>query len=213
MIVLGDVATLGPNPREVIEILSASDAVFINGNHDEILVDIFEHPDVTIHPDAYKWAASQISGNHIAFLKRFARSSSILLSPKTKLIAYHASPWSNSISLREHIRSPEGRKILDECEFDIFVGGHEHQQFKENIGQKQIISVGSAGFPYKKVPFHGFPEAHGWSEYAILEHRRGITDVIFKRVEYDIAAFHAAAKRSDNPIKEWCLSIPRNHQN
>ena len=78
---------------------------------------------------------------------------------------------------------------------------------KRTVGNKDIVGVGSVGFPYKRVPFSGFPEAYAWSEYAILKVQQGRPEIMFKKVEYDKQAFRQASFRSDNPIKDWLLSI------
>lgn len=207
VIVLGDVATLGPNPREVIEVLQRCEALFVRGNHDDILVDLYENTHGADDHDVYKWAASKLSRSHVVFLKGFKDVIPLTLGQDTSLVSYHASPWSNTISIREHVRTVAGRKIFDEYSGDIFVGGHEHHQFRETLGVREIVSVGSAGFPYRKVPFSGFPEACAWSEYAIVALDKGVIKVAFKRVEYDTWAFRHAASQSDSPVKEWLLSV------
>lgn len=205
--VLGDVATLGPNPKEVIEILSDCDASFVMGNHDDMLINLYENRDHEKSSSAYEWAADKLSKHHVEFLKKFKASVSWDLNLSINLISYHASPWGNSTSIMEHIRTKAGQDLFDALDHNIFVGGHEHQQFRDVYGSKQIINAGSAGFPYKIRPFIGFPKAEAWSEYVMIEFKRGRINVDFRKVEYDKLAFYKAATDTDNPIKEWLLSV------
>ena len=207
LVVLGDIATLGPNPKEVIETLCDYDALFIKGNHDELLVDLYENKRGVSSHVAYQWAANKLTKDHVEFLKSFKSLFVLPLNSNMKLISYHASPWDNTISIMERVGTIEGRKAFDAYDGDIFVGGHEHRQFKVRHGDKEIVCVGSAGFPYEEGTFSGFPRACAWSEYAIVEVKGGAIEVDFRKVEYDKRAFHDAATCSGNPIKEWLLNI------
>src|SRR5262245_5942799 len=75
MICLGDVATRGPYPREVLTRLQELDCHFIMGNHEADLLDITgmeQRQDTSeIVIEAVKWCAQQLSPQHLDFLRSF----------------------------------------------------------------------------------------------------------------------------------------------
>lgn len=207
LVVLGDVASLGPNPREVIDTLQNRQARFIRGNHDDLLIALYDDPAAPDRHGVYRWAANLLTHEHIAFLKSFEDDISWQIGNNVTLLCCHAVPGNNDFPIRDLLDSDAGRILLENHAADVFVVGHEHQQFTRKQGRKTVVSVGSAGFPYRQVPFTGFPGANPWGEYALLTCRNGATQVEFRKTDYDMAAFRNAALRSDNPIKDWCLGI------
>lgn len=205
--VLGDIATLGPNPVEVIEALYDLDATFIRGNHDDLLIKLYKKAYDMNSFSVYEWASRKLKKDHIEFLKAFKKFALQGCDFDGKIVSYHASPWSNTKSIMDFIGTSIGKEMIDAYDCDVFVGGHHHQHFEKKHGVKYILSVGSAGFPYKKLPFYGFPEAHPWSEYAILTLQNRSYQVNLRKIEYDLSAFHKAVTQSDSPIREWLLSV------
>ena len=98
IVCLGDVATLGPQPNEVIELLRTMDCSSITGNHESALFDMK-------HALRYKiagpvipvleWCKTKLSAEELKFLRSFSPDLKINLSPKNKLFCFHGSPKSN----------------------------------------------------------------------------------------------------------------------
>src|SRR4051794_15958575 len=74
LICLGDVATLGPRPAAVIDILRDFDCPCIMGNHDAFLLDpalIHTYTEFPVIVEAVDWCRDQLSKAHIDFLRTF----------------------------------------------------------------------------------------------------------------------------------------------
>ena len=100
IICLGDVATLGPQPSEVVTRLQTLDCHFIAGNHDADLLDTKAAKQRQTHSqiilDAVMWCAEQLSVTQIEFLRSFRDTSQFQLDADTSLLCFHGSPQSNT---------------------------------------------------------------------------------------------------------------------
>ena len=98
IICLGDIITLGPDPRSVIQQLSALECNFIMGNHDEFMIDpelIHTYTEIPIIVDAVKWSRDQLTENDLEFFKNFKRKINTNLNTEKSFLFYHGSPNSN----------------------------------------------------------------------------------------------------------------------
>lgn len=207
LFVLGDVATLGPNPKEVIELLAEQQAIFIRGNHDDLLINLASRNDLDNVPLTYQWTKKQLSQEHIEILKAYQKSFSIKLQNDNTMLVFHAAPWDNEASLRDIASCPKLQDKLKKYKEQFYVGGHDHQQYHLRLHKKTIVNVGSVGFPYQQVPFSGLPRAFPWSEYALAQETDTGLDFTFTKVEYDLNELRHAAIQSGNPLEEWLTSI------
>src|ERR1700761_5970868 len=96
-ICLGDTATLGPRPREVLETLSNRGIPSILGNHDEFLLDadlIGKYTEAKPIVGAVDACRSSLDRAHLDFVGGFARELDVDLDGAT-LGLFHGSPRSN----------------------------------------------------------------------------------------------------------------------
>ena len=71
---LGDVATLGPRPGAVLDLIESLGCPCIMGNHDEFLLDeslLRTYSEVPLVVDAVKWCSEQITDRQRGFLRSF----------------------------------------------------------------------------------------------------------------------------------------------
>jgi predicted phosphodiesterase len=97
VICLGDVATLGPRPNAVIEILGELGCRCIMGNHDEFLLDAELVRTYTAAPQvvaSINWTRCHLSRVELDFLRGFERSCEITLAKSTVQL-FHGSPRSH----------------------------------------------------------------------------------------------------------------------
>jgi hypothetical protein len=99
-VLLGDVATLGPRPNAVIEILGELGCRCIMGNHDEFLLDaelvhIYRGAPQVVA--SINWTWCRLSRVELDFLRGFERSceitlgkSAVQLSPRSHMEDIHA---------------------------------------------------------------------------------------------------------------------------
>jgi hypothetical protein len=115
IVCLGDVTTLGPRPKAVIEILGELDCPCIMGNHDKFLLD----PDL-VHTygkalpkvvASVDWSRSCHSAVELGFLLGFERRREVPLGHNSTLQLFHGSPRSRLVSL---LRNQNAAGRLDE---------------------------------------------------------------------------------------------------
>jgi predicted phosphodiesterase len=97
VICLGDVATLGPHPSEVLQRLKDLGCPCILGNHDEFLLDadlIRRYTEAPVIVDAVDWCRAELSSAELDFVRGFVRTLEVPLESGT-LFLFHGSPRSH----------------------------------------------------------------------------------------------------------------------
>ncbi len=210
IICLGDVATLGPQPCEVLESLRHSGADFIMGNHDAALIHphllsqfrIAEPLTADIH-----WCRSRLKAEDISFLEQFDDCRQLDVSPAKKLLAYHGSPRSNIENLYPDADIQALREIFSSFSVQFMTGGHTHIQMLRNFDGGWLINPGSVGQPFHHTPEEGeIPVLLQHAEWAVLSVTGPAISVELKRTFYDIKRYCQIIEESTLPVKEWLLS-------
>jgi putative phosphoesterase len=183
IIFLGDAATLGPQPREVMAALRKLGCRSVLGNHDGFLL----HPETA--PELVStWYADQMSGGDLDFLKTFEPIITLELDPDNQVICYHGSPASNTDQILPTTPADRLEAYLDGSPGPIFIGGHTHIQMMKQFKGKTVINAGSVGMPFEFVPF---PETAGprflpWAEYTLLHWDGRQTGVELRKISLDM---------------------------
>jgi predicted phosphodiesterase len=95
IICLGDVATLGPQPCSVIQILQDIECDCILGNHDEFMINpelVHVYTDIPIIVEAITWCRKQLSDSDLDFIRTFKKCIEISPDVLSKLLLFHGSP-------------------------------------------------------------------------------------------------------------------------
>ncbi len=151
LICLGDVATLGPMPREVIAKLLALGCPCILGNHDAFLLDpdlihtYTEAPEVV---DAVDWCHEQVTDADRAFLATFLDRLEVPLPGGRTLLLFHGSPRSHMEDLVADTPSATLDEALDGHTADVLAGGHTHIQLAREHRGMLLVNPGSLGLPF-----------------------------------------------------------------
>src|SRR5689334_8074053 len=72
IVCLGDVATLGPEPERVLELMHDSQAICILGNHDEFMLRpelVGDYTQIAVLRDAIDWCRDRLSPASMAFIR------------------------------------------------------------------------------------------------------------------------------------------------
>ncbi|MDP6456607.1 MAG: metallophosphoesterase [Candidatus Marinimicrobia bacterium] len=165
---LGDYFSLGPAPKEILDILAPMEnTVFICGNHERYLVErIWEQEFPTIEgmsPDDpvcqgivqhERWAAEQIVDEGIDFIRNRTHVSYRDNIGSTLIEFSHA--WyerddqppslEEAITWRNHVRLR-----YPEVNLFVFLHGHIHVPREEQNGNLKILCQGSTGIPFDKI--------------------------------------------------------------
>ena len=209
IICLGDVATIGPQPLQVLQMLQDLNCVCIRGNHDAALLDPAAIPRYRIAspliPNLY-WCRQKLGNAEFSFLKSFETTCTVNLRDGKNLLCFHGSPYSTTDVILASTPPGEYERMLRGIESDYLAGGHTHLQMLREWKAGFLINPGSVGCAFTRFFQKGeVPALHPWADYAILNINSANLQVDLRQVHFNIPAFKQAVMESDIPLKEWWL--------
>lgn len=206
LICLGDVATLGPQPKQVITRLRSLGCPCIKGNHESALLDLENIEDYEISNillPTLRWGEQQLDPEDLDYLRSFKPKLELKLDSSHTLLCFHGSPVSNTdlilsttpVKMLEQVFANEGANIL--------VGGHSHIQMLRRHDKKLILNPGSVGSAFR-LPFKPgtIPQVLPWAEYGILDLDQEILTIELRQIPFDAAAYADAVKSSGMPMRD-----------
>ena len=211
VICLGDVATLGPRPSDVLATLEKRGCRCILGNHDAFMLDedlVRTYTEVPIVVDAVDWCRDRLARDEIAFLGKFETSIPVELEGSTQALFFHGSPRSHMEDLLATTDADELDRCLGETNATVLAGGHTHIQMLRQHRGKLLVNPGSVGMPFREFVDGCAPKIMPYAEYAIVEVDRTGVQVSLKRVAVDKSKLHREAAASSNPI---CRSLEQQY--
>jgi putative phosphoesterase len=203
IVCLGDVATLGPRPGAVLDLLRALHCVCIMGNHDEFLLEpalVRGYSEAPIIEQAVDWCRARLSADDLAFVRTFQRGAEIALGGEAKLLLFHGSPNSHMQDLLATTPPEELDRLLGGHAATVMAGGHTHVQMLRQHRGMLLVNPGSVGMPFKQYVGGRAPQLLSHAEYATVECHQGEVAVTLRRVPLDRAALRASVASSDNPL-------------
>jgi putative phosphoesterase len=205
IVCLGDVATLGPAPGEVIARLAELGCACVLGNHDAFLYDaglIRSYAAAPIVVEAVDACRSTLGAGELEFLRGFQPTLDLELDGAA-LGLFHGSPRSHM----EDLLATTPAEALDEALGDqrptVMAGGHTHVQMLRQHRGTLLVNPGSLGMPFESFADGGPPRVLPHAEYAIVEAIRGAVSVTLRRLPLDPAALRAALEGWDNPMRAY----------
>jgi putative phosphoesterase len=205
IICLGDVATLGPRPNAVIEILSELGCRCIMGNHDEFLLDAeLVHtysgaPQVVASID---WTRCRLSRVELDFLGGFERSFEITLAKSTVQL-FHGSPRSHMEDILA-LTPPEALDVmLAGTTATVLAGGHTHIQMLRQHHGRLLVNPGSVGLAFKDYVGGRTPTILSHAEYALIEEFDNAIGVSLRRLPLDKGKLRQAQSDTEHPLGPW----------
>lgn len=205
---LGDVISLGLQPREVIELLQNTDCQFVMGNHDEPFVDDAKMAMLTVVSEEVftlnRWTAGQVTDEQLAFVATFKPTTRLEDANGRKVLCFHGTPRCNHAGIFPTTGETEVSSHLQGCTETIFVGGHTHQQMIRKTPGRLMVNPGSVGSVFDDLLAKGqMPLLRPWAEYGILDLSGTVARFELKKVPFDVQAVRAAVAKSDIPYREW----------
>src|SRR6185295_9143358 len=209
VVCLGDVATLGPHPNEIIETLSTMGCPNIMGNHDAFLLDsalIHTYTEAPVVIDAVDWCRDQLSADELDFLRGFQPTMEIDLDGHGDLFLFHGSPASHMDDLLATTPAEDLDRLLGGHQAAVMAGGHTHVQMMRQHHGTILVNPGSLGQPFKEYVSGRQPTLLAHAEYAIVEGTSTGITVNLRRVHLEKGALKAAAATAaDNPLTPFLL--------
>jgi len=206
---LGDVATLGPRPREVLALLRERCATFILGNHDEYMFS----PDLIHHHsrdpavlETVAWGRDQLLPEDISFVETFAPTVKLSLGDAGDLFLFHGSPASNIFDILSETPDTKLSELLNGHHAAVMAAGHTHIQMVRQHRGTLVVNPGSVGLPFERYAAGGPPTIMGYAEYGIVEATNRDVAVGLRRVALDHDALLAEARAWQAPLAEYLVS-------
>ncbi|MEB2285197.1 MAG: protein phosphatase [Polyangiaceae bacterium UTPRO1] len=208
IVCLGDVATLGPAPNAVIQLLRERTTRRILGNHDDFMLNrdlIHSYTEVPIVVESVEWCRARLGDDEIAFLRTFQPNLEIALGGGSTLVLFHGTLRSHMEDLLATTPPEEVDAMLLGRRGTVMAGGHTHLQMTRQHRGILIVNPGSVGLPFREHLEGRPPVLLDHAEYAVIEERNGAIGVQLRRVPVDRAAMAAAIAATDNPIRHYLL--------
>lgn len=211
---LGDLATLGPSPRAVIEMVESLGCICIMGNHDEFLLKrnlICQYNPAPLIVDEVSWCRAQLCRDDLAFLSTFERSKRIQLSDSVELLLFHGSPHCHMDILLEDTDDDDVAELLGSETATIMAGGHTHLQMLRAFRGNTLLNPGSVGHPFVEFANGGVPKLKACAEYAVISAESSPDSddpfsIELHTVPLDRYELHKAAAAVNNPMRTWLMS-------
>jgi predicted phosphodiesterase len=210
IVCLGDVATLGVAPVEVLATLQQLGCRCVMGNHDDYLLDpglIHAHTDRGMIIEAIDWCRDQLPREQIEFVRSFETGFQLPLEGGRRLRLFHGSPSSNMVDLLAGTPADEFDRQLGPGRTAVMAGGHTHVQMLRQHRGVLVVNPGSVGAPFREFANGGPPTILDHAEYACVEARGDEVGVTLHRVDLDRRELARAARGSENPMRE-ALAAP-----
>jgi predicted phosphodiesterase len=212
VVCLGDVAAVGPQPKETIEFLRKANCACVMGNTDEALAKDLPEVFGTGTPEERKkleeldgWTRKELTNFHRRYLSTLKPTLEVRFGSTWRLLCYHGSPNSNRDGIFPTLSDEELTHRLGEYKANVFAGGHTHAQMLRRFLNSLVINPGSVGLPFQKEP-SGKIRNPAIAEYAIASFSERTVSVELLSVPYSVTELRRAAKNSGMPDPNWYLS-------
>jgi predicted phosphodiesterase len=207
VVCLGDVATLGPQPHEVIARLRALGCPIVMGNTDASLLTLQRDEDTASddvrNKDFDQWCAEQLTADDLAYLRTFQPTISLPLGDGGTLLCYHGSPRSYDEPIRAETADDALQEMLAQTPAQLYAGGHTHQQMARRHRDVLVLNPGTVGFAKDAIPPATLIRNPSWAEYAVIACDGRQLDVSLRRMPFDVDALFAAQDASGIPRAHW----------
>ena len=208
IVCLGDVATLGPAPHEVLQVLREQKMTCILGNHDEFLLDpqlIHRYTEAPFIVAAVEQCRSELSTDELRFLATFERTHEVPLPGDAMLFLFHGSPRSHMEDLLATTPPEALTEALGGRHATVMAGGHTHIQMLRQHRGSLLVNPGSVGLPFREYVQGGPPTILAHAEYDIIAAEPDALGVELRRVPLSREALRAAAAAWDSPMRKMLV--------
>jgi predicted phosphodiesterase len=208
IVCLGDVAAIGPWPRETVAFVRALGCPVVMGNTDAALLAPPAAPGdnerLRRFADLHAWAASQLTESDRELVRAYSRTVAVPEIPGG-LLCCHGSPRSFEERIVATTPDPELAEMLRGAGTRFVAGGHTHVALLRRHATGTFLNPGSVGMPTRIDPDPRAPSMSSHAEYALLTARGEQVSVEFRAVAFDPGPVRAAARAASIPHLQWWL--------
>lgn len=186
IIVLGDLAVFGPDPRGVLQLLQQKKSIiYVRGNTDRYLVEA-QYPTGSSEQSweaqvlaSFPWTAEQLGQRGLAFLASFRPQQMLHLSFEHVVLAVHGSPRSDEENILPDTSDTDlATMMVKGPSYNLLLCGHTHRPVDRMVNGRRVVNVGSTGLPF---------DGDQRSSYALIDlASNGEYRVECRRVAYDV---------------------------
>lgn len=208
VVCLGDVANLGPQPRETVRLIREQGIPCVMGNHDAFMLDpglVHTYTDQPVIIQAVDWSRAQLEQDDLDFLATFQPSMRLALDDGVDLLLFHGSPRSNMEDLLATTPPEDIDRRLAGHQAAVMASGHTHIQMLRQHKGTLLLNPGSVGCPFLEYMAGAPPRVMPYAEYAVVEYRQGVIEVSLRRLSLDKKELYRAAEQSGFPLREMML--------
>ena len=209
---LGDIATPGPWPAEVMDLLAERQIPSVMGNTDQwLLADagavVSDSPAMN---DIAHWASGVLGEEKIAAIDNLPMHRLVDVDGTT-LGLFHGSPTSTEQVLSELTPGIEIVQALAALGATIGIGGHTHVQMIRNFGIMLMVNPGSVGLGGTGPGTPDLPpnEPVSRADFAVMEIANGVADTELYHLDLDVRRMVDEAAGTDMPHLDWWMSLWR----
>ena len=209
IIFLGDAATLGPQPHEVLQRIKELGCPCVIGNHETYLfkpsLGQAYMQGTQWFNDILSWCRARLTSEDYKFMRSFRPMLKVKLQGENTLICFHGSPRRHTDNILATTPNHELNEMLAGRRATVMVGGHTHVQMMRQHMGVLIVNAGSVGMPFEQMPFGARgPRVMPWAEYAIITSESNAISVDLRRIPVDINAIKQAGIDARMPeTSDW----------
>jgi len=202
IVVVGDLFTFGPAPKEVLERLRQLPlACFLLGNTDRYLLEE-SYPSSYGNGDwqdkllySFHWTAERLEGEGLRFLE-ILPAFRLVENGEYQLLAVHGSPRSDEEGLTMETDDGELKAMLVEQRAAVLACGHTHVPMDRSVAGLRVVNAGSVGLPFDgdtRACYAVVSSPAGNGQVPIQVQLRRVTYDVEEAVEQFFARNHPAA--------------------
>lgn len=207
---LGDIATPGPWPCDVVDMLADRSIPSVMGNTDQWLLsgDASTASDIPAMNANARWAVRMLGQQRLAGISELPLRRIIEFDTVT-LALFHGSPRSTTEVISAATPRDSLQTMLNGIDASILVGGHTHVRMLRRIGTAEMVNPGSVGLGGTGPGTADLPPPRPsrGAEFAVLDATTERPVVSFHQVALDVPAMIDAAAGTGMPHLDWWSSL------